>query len=151
MEETKINKIFMEEALRLATKAGKRDEVPIGAVIEKDGKIIAKAYNTREKSHDATAHAEILAIKKACKKVKDFRLVGCSIYVTLEPCIMCMGAILNARIDNLYFGAYASKEGALSSEEINQRAKVNHQTNIVGGIMKAECKKLITDYFRSKR
>ena len=142
---------FMEQALCQAQKAYKKDEVPIGAVVVKDGKIIAKAYNKREKSGDATAHAEILAIKKACKKVHDFRLNGCDIYVTLEPCTMCMGAILNARIDNLFFGAYANKENTLSCEEINNRAGLNHKTKIVGGVMLKECETLIKTYFKNKR
>lgn len=141
----------MDKALQLAQKAYKKDEVPIGAVIVKNNKIIAKAYNKRESSKDATAHAEILAIKKACKKLKDFRLVGCDIYVTLEPCTMCMGAILNARLQNLYFGAYANKPDTLTTQEINDRAGLNHKTNIVGGVMQQPCEKLIKDYFASKR
>lgn len=141
----------MKQAYILAQKAFKKDEVPIGAVIEKDGKIIARAYNKREHSKDATDHAEILAIKKACKKVGDFRLSGCNIFVTLEPCTMCMGAILNARIDNLYFGAYANKQNVLSCEEINQKSGLNHKTNIVGGVMGKECEELIKQYFAQKR
>lgn len=141
----------MKKALALAKKAYLNDEVPIGAVIEKDGKVLASASNKREHGADATAHAEILAISKACKKIKDFRLDGCSIYVTLEPCTMCMGAILNSRIKNLYFGAYANKQNVLSCEEINQRAGLNHKTNIVGGIMQQECEKLVKQYFQEKR
>ncbi len=144
---------FMQEALKQAKKAYKKDEVPIGAVIVKNDKIIAKAYNKREHS-SATYHAEILAINKACKKLKDFRLIGCDIYVTLEPCAMCMGAILNARIEHLYFGAYAksdAKGNILSSEEINERAGLNHKTVITGGILQNECTLLITDYFKQKR
>ena len=141
----------MKTALELAYKAFKKDEVPIGAVIVKDGKVIAKAFNKREHGRDATAHAEILAIKKACKKMKDFRLVGCDMYVTLEPCTMCMGAILNSRIENLYFGAYANKANTLSCEDINERAGLNHKTKIVGGILKEECEFVIKRYFSQKR
>ena len=141
----------MKKALVLAKKAYLQDEVPIGAVIEKDGKILAQASNKREHSFDATAHAEILAIKKACKKIKDFRLADCNIYVTLEPCAMCMGAILNARIKNLYFGAYANKQDVLSCAEINQRAGLNHKTNVVGGVLQQECQELVKQYFQSKR
>lgn len=141
----------MKIAYKMAQKAYKKDEVPVGAVIEKDGKIIAKAYNKREHSKDATNHAEILAIKQACKKIRDFRLSGCSIFVTLEPCAMCMGAILNARIDNLYFGAYANKPNVLTSQDINNNAGLNHQTNIVGGIMSEQCEELIKQYFAKKR
>ena len=142
---------FMQQAYCQAQRAYKKDEVPIGAVVVKDGKVISRAYNKREKTGDATAHAEILAIKKACKKIRDFRLVGCDIYVTLEPCTMCMGAILNARIDNLFFGAYANKENNLTCQEINEKAGLNHKTNIVGGVMKDECEQLIKDYFKCKR
>ena len=142
---------FMKKALRLAEQAFETDEVPIGAVITKDGKVLSQAYNKREKSHDATAHAEILAIKKACKKVGDFRLLDCDIYVSLEPCAMCMGAILNSRIKNLYFGAYASKQNVLSCAEINERAGLNHKTNIVGGIMQNEAEELVKKYFAEKR
>lgn len=142
---------FMQTALELAHKAYKKDEVPIGAVIVKNNKVIAKAYNKRENSGDATAHAEILAIKKACKKLKDFRLIGCDMYVTLEPCTMCMGAVLNARIENLYFGAYVNKENVLSCEEINERAGLNHKTKITGGVLKYDCEQLIKSYFANKR
>lgn len=141
----------MKQALALAQRAYKKDEVPIGAIIVQNGKTIAKAYNKREHSNDATAHAEILAIKKACQKIKDFRLIGCDMYVTLEPCAMCMGAILNSRIENLYFGAYANKPNALSCQEINERAGLNHKTNIVGGVMQSECEELIKTYFANKR
>ena len=99
---------FMKLAMRLAKKAEKFDEVPVGAIVVKDGKVIARAYNKREHGRDATAHAEILAIRKACKKFDNFRLLGCDLYVSLEPCVMCMGAILNSRIENLFFGAFAS-------------------------------------------
>ena len=100
---------FMLEAYNLAKKAYKKGEVPIGAVIVKDGKIIARGYNQREKKQSAILHAEIIAIKKACKKLKSWRLDGCDLYCTLEPCFMCSGAVLNARIKRLYFGAYEQK------------------------------------------
>lgn len=140
----------MKKAITLAKLAASLDEVPVGAVIVKDGKIIASAYNRREKSNDATAHAEILAIKKACKKLGDFRLLGCEIYVSLEPCVMCMGAILNARLDTLYFGAHISN-GSISAEELAAKSVLNHTSRIVGGIDEAECSALLSDYFKSKR
>ena len=146
-----MNKKFMEQAISLAKKAQKRDEVPVGAVVVKDGKVIAKAFNKREKSRDATAHAEIIAIRKACKKMKDFRLLGCDIYVSLEPCVMCLGAILNARLDNLFFGAYNNKQDAISSTDLAKIAGLNHNINIKGGIMQKECSAIVSDYFRSKR
>ena len=105
---------FMKKAFALAKKAYEQDEVPVGAVIVKDGKVIASAYNKRENSQDATAHAEILAIKKACKKLQDFRLLGTELYVSLEPCVMCTGAILNSRIERVYFGAYISNGSILT-------------------------------------
>ena len=141
---------FMKKAIVLAKKAYDADEVPVGAVIVKDGKVLASAFNRRENGFDATAHAEILAIKKACKKLKDFRLVGCDIYVTLEPCVMCMGAILNARIENLFFGAYITN-GSLSAEEIANRAELNHRTNVSGGYFKDECSTMVSNYFKAKR
>ena len=122
---------FIDKAISLAKKAEKLDEVPVGAVIVKDGKIVSSAYNKREESCDATAHAEILAIKKACKKLNDFRLLGCDIYVSLEPCVMCMGAILNARLENLYFGASITS-GSISANELVELSNLNHKTNVFG-------------------
>lgn len=141
---------FMKKALALAKKAYEQDEVPVGAVIVKDGKIIASAYNKRESSQDATAHAEILAIKKACKKLNDFRLLGAELYVSLEPCVMCTGAILNARIERVYFGASITN-GSISASELVERAELNHKTEIIGGFMKDECSELVSNYFKGKR
>ena len=107
---------FMQVAIIEAKKAYKKDEVPIGACIVKDGKVIAKAHNKTEKTQIATHHAEIIAINKACKKLKSWRLDGCEIYVTAEPCAMCAGAIANARIEKVYFGAYESKSGCAESK-----------------------------------
>lgn len=141
---------YMKKALALAKKANLADEVPVGAVLVVDDKIMATAYNKRESKKDATAHAEILAIQKACKKLGDFRLIGAELYVTLEPCVMCTGAILNARIENVYFGAYISN-GSISAEEIAQKAVLNHKTNFQGGYLKDECSELISNYFKQKR
>ncbi len=142
---------LMRVALKEAEKAYKKDEVPVGAVIVLNGKNIAKAHNTREKSKDSTNHAEIIAIKKACKKIKDFRLLDAEIYVTLEPCLMCLGAILNARIKKLYFGARINKENALTSKEIIDRAELNHKTELESGILEEECSSLVSNYFKQKR
>jgi len=142
---------FMQVAIEEAKKADKKDEVPIGAVIVLNGKILAKAHNKRERGKDATAHAEILCIKKACKKIKDFRLQGADIYVTLEPCLMCLGAILNARIRKIFFGASINKVGSLTNKEIIERAELNHKSEIEGGIYEKECSLLISDYFKRKR
>lgn len=144
------NEKFMIKAMELAKKAFSLDEVPVGAVIVKDGKIISKAFNTRESTNDATAHAEILAIKKACKKLNDFRLIGCEMYVTLEPCVMCTGAILNSRIENVYFGAHISN-GSISAEELSKKAELNHRTNFYGGFLEKENSELVSRYFKEKR
>ena len=141
---------FMKKALALAKKAYELDEVPVGAVVVLDGKVIASAYNKRELSGDATAHAEILAIKKACKKLNDFRLIGAELYVSLEPCVMCTGAILNARIEKVYFGASITN-GSISCEELVSRAELNHKTEIEGGFLKEECSNLVSSYFKQKR
>lgn len=146
-----MKEMFMREALNQAKKALKKDEVPVGAVIVKDGKIISKAFNTRNRSKDATNHAEIIAIKKACKKVKDFRLIDAEMYVTLEPCLMCLGAILNSRIKTIYFGAKINKENALTNEEIISRAELNHKSEIIGGVLEEECSTIVSNYFKSKR
>lgn len=142
---------FMRKAIMLAKQAYKNDEVPIGAVIVLNDKIIARAYNKREKLHSAVAHAEILAIEKACKKLNDFRLNGCTMYVTLEPCVMCMGAVLNSRIDRLVFGASQVKDNILSADEINSRAELNHKTAITGGVLAEETGNLVSSYFKNKR
>ena len=141
---------FMKKALTLAKRAYELDEVPVGAVLVLDGKIVASAYNKREVSQDATAHAEILAIKKACKKLNDFRLLGAELYVSLEPCVMCTGAILNARIEKVYYGASITN-GSISCEELISRAELNHKTQVEGGFLKEECSKLVSSYFKSKR
>ena len=142
---------FMKEAYLLAQKAYKKNEVPIGAVIVKDNKIISTGFNTRNKSQIATNHAEVVAINKACKKLKSWRLEDCDIYVTLEPCPMCLGAILNARIKNLYFGAQdiAGSEDLLN--KILNDTRLNHKCNCVSGIMQNECSALLSKFFKNKR
>ncbi len=142
---------FMKLALSEAKKSFSKDEVPIGAVIEKDGVVISKAYNTRNKSQNAINHAEVLAISKACKKLKSWRLDDCNIYVTLEPCPMCAGAILNARIKNLYFGAFDKTSKTNLLNQIMQDDRLNHKTKTFGGIMEDECGKILTEFFKEKR
>ena len=143
---------FMRSALRQALVAQKKDEVPVGAVIVLDGKIIARAHNTMEKTQLATAHAEINAINKACKKLKSWRLNGAEMYVTVEPCPMCAGAIVNARISKVYFGAYEPKSGsAVSKFNVLSDAGLNHKTEFEGGIMLEQCSGLIKSYFKGKR
>lgn len=146
-----MNESYMQKALKQAIAALKEDEVPIGAVIVKDGKVIARAHNTRNATHDATDHAELSAIRRACKKLGDWRLVGCDLYVTLEPCVMCLGACYNARLRNVYFGAYdLSGKGCIPLAESVGRT-LNHELRIEGGVLEKECSDLLTQYFKSKR
>ena len=141
---------FMNEALKQAEKAAALGEIPIGAVIVKDGKIIARGYNKRETKKNALLHAEIVAIDKACKKLGGWRLPGCSIYVTLEPCPMCMGAIISSRIEKLYFGAYDQKSGACGSVcDISKT--LPHNVDFEGGVMESECKAVIKAFFKDLR
>ena len=143
---------YMRVAIREAKKAYDKEEVPIGAVIVKDGKIIARAHNLRESLKQACAHAEILAIQKACKKFDAWRLEDCDMYVTLEPCPMCAGAIINARIKNLYFGALESKSGAAGSKlNLFSDYKFNHSVNVVSGVLENECVALLKDFFKMLR
>ncbi|MBQ4535205.1 MAG: tRNA adenosine(34) deaminase TadA [Clostridia bacterium] len=143
---------FMKKALAEAEKAKAIDEVPIGAVIVQNGKIIARAYNKRNKGKIATHHAEILAIEKACKKIGDWRLENCEIYVTLEPCPMCAGAIANARIKKLVFGAFdtaGTNKNLLS--DILQDTRLNHKVEIEGGVLEEKCRNILTTFFKAKR
>lgn len=143
---------FMKIALKEAKKAYNLGEVPIGAVIVKGDRVIAKAYNKRNTKNLATAHAEILAIEKACKKLNDWRLDDCEMYVSLEPCPMCAGAIVNSRLTKLYFGAYERKSGSvLSNYQILFNNGLNHTLDAEGGIMEKECSTLLKEFFKSKR
>ena len=134
----------MQEAIELANTSDK--DIPIAAVIVKDGKIIASAVNEREKEQNAVNHAEIIAIQKANKKLNNWRLNDCEMYVTLEPCPMCASAILQARISKLYFGAYDMLNGAMGSKS-DMRKIMNLDIEVKGGIMEDECTKLLHDYF----
>lgn len=143
---------FMLLAIKEATKAKDIDEVPIGAVIVVNDKVIARGYNTREKSNDSTNHAEIIAIKKACKKLNNWRLIDATLYVTIEPCSMCAGAILQSRIKKVVYGAKDIKGGALgSSFNLFEQKNLNHHPTIIGGVLEEECSKIIKDYFKNKR
>lgn len=142
----------MKEALKEAKKAELIDEVPIGCVIVKDDKIIARGHNQRETNQSPIGHAEIIAINKASKKLKSWRLEGCDIYVTLEPCIMCSGAIIQSRISKVYYGASDPKGGALgSSINVLEANNINHHPEVISGVLKEECSKIITNYFKLKR
>lgn len=143
-----MNIDFMQKAINLAKKSGK--DIPIAAIIVKDGEIIAKAINEREKKQNTILHAEINAIEKACKKLKNWRLTDCEMYITLEPCPMCASAILQARINKIYFGAYDLLNGAFGSKS-DMRTIMNYNAEVRGGIMEKECADLIKEYFESIR
>ena len=141
---------FMTSALKCAQKAYSEGEVPIGAVVVLDGKVISRGHNRRTGRQIATAHAEIEAIEKACKKLKSWRLPECELYVTLEPCPMCMGAALNARIKKIYFGAYEDKGRSLTAQ-IAEANLLNHRIEVEGGVMEEECRAILSDFFCSMR
>ena len=145
-----MNEEYMREALRLAQKAKKKGEVPIGAVVVLNGKIIGRGYNLRTRLQLATAHAELRAIEKACKKARSWRLPEAEIYITLEPCPMCMGAILNARIDKVYFGAYEQKGRSLTKELAGANL-LNHTVEVTGGVLEEECKEVLSSFFSEMR
>ena len=146
-----MNIKYMKMAYNEAVKAFNKNEIPVGCVIVKDDLVIAKAHNLREINNLVSSHAEMLAITKANKKLDSWRLDDCDIYVTLEPCAMCSGAIIQARIKNLYFGAYDLKAGACGSVLNLFSYPFNHKVNVVGGIMEDECKKLLQDFFKTLR
>ncbi|MGS0972651.1 MAG: tRNA adenosine(34) deaminase TadA [Candidatus Izemoplasmataceae bacterium] len=142
---------FMKIALKEAKKAAKKKEVPIGAVIVKNDKVIAKAHNLREKSNLATGHAELLAIQKANKKLKSWRLDRCTLYVTIEPCPMCAGAIIQSRIGKLVYGAQDLKSGTHQSVVNLFDKTFNHKVDVEYGIMEEECGQVVTEFFRKIR
>ena len=142
----------MHIAIKEALKAKAIDEVPIGCVVVKDGKVIARSFNKREATQDPTGHAEIKTLQKAAKKLNSWRLEDCDLYVTLEPCIMCSGAIIQSRIRRVYFGAYDPKGGAFgSSINVLDANNINHHPEIIGGVLEQECSELLTSYFKEKR
>lgn len=140
----------MKVALKCAQRALLEGEVPIGAVVVCEGKIISRGHNRRTKKQIATAHAEIEAIEKACKKLGSWRIPECEIYVTLEPCPMCMGAMLNARIKKVYFGAYEAKGRSLTAELANANL-LNHKIEVEGGVMEEECASILSTFFADMR
>ena len=143
---------FMQEALLEAKKAGAIGEVPIGAVIVYDGEIIARGHNRSIIDNDPTAHAEIVAIRKACAKIRNYRLPGAILYVTLEPCTMCAGSFLHTRIDTVVYGAGDSRNGALGTNlNINDYKEFNHKITIIPRILQEECRSLIKAFFRERR
>jgi tRNA(adenine34) deaminase len=147
-----MDEVFMREALKEAHKAYEINEVPIGAVIVKDGEIVGRGFNQKERLKDATLHSEITAIKEACNNLGGWRLPGCTMYVTLEPCPMCAGAIVNSRIDRLVIGAKDLKTGACGSVlDITNNKMLNHQPEVKFGILEEECSKLLKEFFAGLR
>ncbi|MEQ1486586.1 tRNA adenosine(34) deaminase TadA [Methyloglobulus sp.] len=149
---TEQDEAWMRHALRLAQRAEALGEVPVGAVLVKDNHCLAEGWNSPIASHDATAHAEINALREAGKRIANYRLVDTCLYVTLEPCVMCMGAIVHARIKRLVFGAYDPKRGAVSNAlNLADADFLNHMVSWQGGVLQAECSELLKDFFRGRR
>ena len=142
---------YMQQALELAKRGADLGEVPVGALVVKDGEVIARAHNERELLPDATAHAEVLAIRRACAALGTNRLSGCTLYVTLEPCPMCAGALVNARIDRVVFGAYDARGGACGSMLRIQKYPLYFMPAFEGGVMAEECAAVLTEFFAKKR
>ncbi|MGB5082112.1 MAG: tRNA adenosine(34) deaminase TadA [Burkholderiales bacterium] len=142
----------MREALRLAAEGAGQGEVPVGAVVVKDGTIVGRGYNAPISEKDPSAHAEIRALREASQNLRNYRLEGCSLYVTLEPCAMCAGAIMHARIARLVYGASDPKTGACGSiVDLFSEARLNHHARVEGGVLAAEAGRLLTEFFSARR
>jgi tRNA(adenine34) deaminase len=152
MQNIEVHEKFLRHALTLARRALSQNEVPIGAVVVQNGEIIAEGFNQREKQQSAIGHAEIIAIQSACTKLGTWRLSDCDLYVTLEPCLMCAGALVQTRIRNVYFGAYDPKGGALGTlYTVHEDTRLNHRFQVRGGICAEECGTILSDFFKKKR
>lgn len=150
--QSELDRQFMQQALEMARLAAKAGEVPVGAVLVRDGQVIASAFNQPITQHDPSAHAEMLALRAAAESERNYRLPGTTLYVTLEPCTMCAGAMLHARIDRVVFGAYDPKTGAAGSVmDVFSEKQINHQTEVHGGMMSEECGQLLRDFFKERR
>ena len=147
-----MDETYMMAAIRQAECALRRDEVPVGAVVVKDGRIIARGYNQREGKGDPTAHAELIAVQRAAKRMGDWRLTGCTVYVTLEPCPMCAGVMVNARVDRVVYGAKDPKAGYGGSlHNTMEDSNLNHRCQVQGGVLEERCGALLRRFFQGKR
>lgn len=152
MSREKNDNYWMGLAIRRGFLAGERGEVPIGAVIVRDGHVVGSGYNLRESAHDPTAHAELIAIRKAARRNGSWRLTGCTVYVTLEPCLMCMGAMVLARIDRLVYGCRDPKGGAAGTlYDVSDDPRLNHRFPVVAGVREDECSRMLTEFFAALR
>ena len=146
------DEIWMRRALDLAKRAAGRGEAPVGALVVMGDKVVGRAGNRRERSRDATAHAEVLALRQACRSIGAWRLTGASLYVTLEPCAMCAGAMVLARIDRLVYGARDSKAGAAGSLfDLVREPRLNHCIEVTSGVLESECGAILSEFFRERR
>ena len=152
MNQAELDHQFMQQAIEQAQLAAVAGEVPVGTVLVRDGQVIAKAFNKPIGNHDPSAHAEMLALREAAKTEGNYRLPGSTLYVTLEPCVMCAGAILHARVDRVVFGAPDPKTGAAGSVlDVFSSKQINHQTSVEGGVMSEECGQLLRSFFKERR
>jgi tRNA(adenine34) deaminase len=152
MNQTLLDRQFMQQALEQAQLAATAGEVPVGALLVRDGQVIATGFNQPITLHDPSAHAEMMALRRAADSEENYRLPGTTLYVTLEPCAMCAGAILHARVDRVVFGAADPKTGAAGSVlDVFSIKQINHQTQVEGGVMADECGKLLRDFFKERR
>ncbi len=147
-----LDEDYMREALRLAEQAAQADEVPVGAVVVKDGAIVGRGSNAPISGHDPSAHAEMLALRDAAQYLGNYRLVGCELFVTLEPCVMCVGAMFHARIARVVYGASDPKTGAAGSVlNLFDETRINHHARIEGGVLAQECGKVLSNFFAMRR
>ena len=152
MKQVELDRQFMQQALEQAGLAALAGEVPVGAVIVRNGEVISRAFNQPITKHDPSAHAEMLALRDAALFEENYRLPGTTLYVTLEPCTMCAGAMLHARVDRIVYGAVDPKTGAAGSVlDVFSSKQINHQTVVEGGIMAEECGQLLRDFFKERR
>jgi tRNA(adenine34) deaminase len=147
-----VHERWIREALALAREGAAAGEVPVGAVIVRDGAIVGRGRNGPVAAHDPTAHAEILALRDAASRLGNYRIPGCTLYVTLEPCVMCVGAFMHARVDRVVYGTTEPKAGAMeSTQRAHEHPALNHRINVVSGVLAAECRELLQAFFRDRR